>query len=92
MRIENEAGVERWSARGQTLTWWSWAPLQDSLKGSREITFMLRKDPSGFCVDDGLEGVTLETGIHPGRDEKAKIRQRQWVPLLLLFIKIVARG
>ena len=43
-------------------------------------------------MDDGLEGVILETGIHPGRDEKAKLRQRQWAPLLLLFIKIVALG
>lgn len=59
-------------------------------KGCHEITSMLRKDPSGFCVHDGLEGVTLETGIHPGRDEKAKRRQRQWALLLLLFIKMVA--
>ena len=70
---------------GQTLTWWSWAPLQDSLKESHGITFMLRKDPSGFCVDDGMEGVTRERGIHPGRSEKAKLRQRQWALLLLLL-------
>lgn len=55
--------------------WWSWALIAGFSKGCHEIALAFRKDPSGFCVHDGLEGVTLETGIHPGRDEKAKRRQ-----------------
>lgn len=44
-------------------------------------------------MDDGMEGATLETGSHPGRDEKAELSRRQWaLLLLLLFIKMVALG
>ena len=49
---------------------------------------MLRKDPSGFCVDDGVE-----EGSHPGRDVKADLSRRPWaLLLLLLFIKRLALG
>ena len=40
-----------------------------------------------------MEGATVETGSHPGRDAKPELSRRQWALLLmLLFIKMVALG
>lgn len=56
------------------------------MNGSRGLTFLLCKDPSGFCRDD-------EWREQDWTDEKARLSQWQWALFLLsLFIKMVALG
>lgn len=88
-----QKGQQEPSSRGTNIDTVVMGAVADSLKRSHKIVFVLRKDLGGFCVDDGMEGAILETGSHPGRDEKAELSGRQRaLLLLLLFIKMVALG